>query len=122
MPPLPVPGHPDGGESARPLSLRGQSAAIRASPLAADGVEVVGAVLRVGGARAQQHRILRGIVGHGVDRAARPPAPQLQHRRVPELHTENVHHDNLTGVSVSGSPSPNPGIFMNMKPETDQNF
>jgi hypothetical protein len=124
LPPLPVPGHPDGGESARALSLCRQSAAIRSSALAANGVEVVGAVLRVGGARAQQHRILRGIVGHGVDGAARTPAPQLQHRRVPELHTENIHNDELTSVSDPDSLNPDPSVLLNLNPysDPDQDF
>ena len=78
----PVPGHPDGGEAAGSLAL-GRAGRVR--PLPRNGVQVVGAVFRVGGAGAQQHRVLGRVVGHGVDRAARSAA-QLQHRRVPKIN------------------------------------
>ena len=71
----PVPGHPDGAHAGRPLALGGVG--VLAVGLLGDGVEVVGAVLQVGGPGHEQHGVLGGVVAHVVDGAS-GATPQLE--------------------------------------------
>ena len=73
----PVSRHPDGREPTGPLAVRRVGAGV----LPGQAVQVVGGVLRIGGPRGQQDRVLRLVVAHGVD--GRPAHPDLHDGGVP---------------------------------------